>query len=496
VWRGRNGLLAVSALLAAMFTGSLLTLLWIGPEAGVVPVGADRREQTEVEMPQDGLTERQKEKLDAAYRLILREFYRRPDGDRLVDGAIRGMVEALGDPHSAYLSPEEARQLEDALQPSFQGVGAEVTMENGRVTVVSAIRGSPADKAGLRPKDVILSVNGESLEGLGLVEAVNKIRGPKGTQAKLEVLRGQSVLHLTIVRDEVGYETVYAARTDDGIVRIEIRQFAVNTKERFMEHLEQMEREGVRGLVIDLRNNPGGVLTTATGIAEAFVPPGRPIMYTEERDGAPIAVVSRGQGQERGYPVDYPIVVLVNRGSASAAEVLAAALRESAGALLVGETTYGKGTVQYPFTDALGDGSLIKLTVKKWLTPSGRWIEGTGLVPDREVAQPAIYAASFLTKAETLRRDVAGADVRNAQLMLDGLGFSPGRTDGYFDDRTEEAVRLFQQRHGLPVTGEVDPTTARRLEEETARAIRDPGRDSQWLAALEEVRARATDRKG
>ncbi|GAB2719602.1 S41 family peptidase [Paenibacillus thermoaerophilus] len=476
-----NGLRLTAVLLLAMFAGSLLTLLWMEQEllptsAGVHPTAIER-------MP-GGLTEKQADKIDAAYRLITREYLNAPDSDKLVDGAIEGMLASLGDPHSVYMDADEAEMLHSTLQPTFQGVGAEVMLEDGRVTVISAIRGSPAEKAGLRPRDVILSVNGESLQGLKLTEAVAKIRGPKGSQAKLEVLRGGTLLHLTVVRDDVDYETVYAQELPDGLGEIEIRQFAARTQERFLEELNKLEKRegGLRGLVIDLRDNPGGVLTAASGIAEPFIPNGEPIVHTEGRDGERITTKSTGSGRS------YPIVVLVNGGSASASEVLAAALREKAGARIVGERTYGKGTVQYPFDQQLGDGSVIKMTIKKWLTPTGNWVHEKGIAPDVEVAQPAYYGATLLTRKEEWKFDANSPDVRNVQLFLQAAGYDPRRTDGYFDRGTEAALVAFQTAEGLPANGTVDAATADRLEEAAMRAIRDPERDAQRKAALGELR--------
>lgn len=484
-------------MLIGMLAGSLLT--WALGTAFELPSLADassdaghgQKKQDSVEnmLKESGLSRTQLQKILSAYRLVNERFYRETDQEALIDGAVRGMLEALNDPYSEYMSAEEAERFEKAvIEPTFTGIGAEVTLEDGKVMVVAPIKGSPADRAGIRPKDIILSVNGESLEGLTLNEAVMKIRGPKGTTAKLLIQRGEQAkpVEIVVVRDEIDYETVYSRMEEGEIGVIEVRQFANNTAERFLEELRDLERQGMRGLIIDVRNNPGGVLSTVLHMAEPFVPKGEPLVHVENREGRRERYVS-----ESGTGKEYPVAVLVNGGSASASEILAAVIQESGAGIVVGEKTFGKGTVQSTFDSGAGDGSSVKLTIARWLTPKGNSINETGVQPDIVVSLPEYYQVMPMSKSKTLKREDLDADVQHLQTMLNGLGYETGRKDGYFNAQTEEAVRRFQQEHGLSVTGQVDAKTAEAIEQALIEKMLDPANDSQFQRALQEVRERA-----
>lgn len=472
--------LALLLFLAAAAGAASTLLLWRGEASGWTGIGARPPDRPAGDAT--GWSAKELEKLNRVLELVEKRYLFAPDRERLLDGAIQGMLESLGDPYSVYMSAGEAAQYADSLQGAFTGIGAELMIEKGHVVVVAPITGSPAEKAGLKPKDILLSVNGEPLQGLSLHEAVKKIRGPKGTKAKLRVLRPgtEGELELELVRDRIELETVRSELDADGVGRLWISQFTSDTFRRVREELEKLEAGGMRALVIDLRNNPGGILTTVVAVAELFVPRGKTIVIYE--DGAGVRQEERSRSQ-LSSPKPYPIVVLVNGGSASSAEVLAGALQQSAGAVLVGETTYGKGTIQMNYERELGDGSLVKLTVYKWLLPDGTWVNGRGIRPDVEVRLPAWFSAPRLPRDRVLELDQAGDDVRILQLILGGLDLPAGRNDGYFDRSTRESVRTFQQREGLPVTGQVDEATADRLEEALYLKMLDPQHDTQWMTA-------------
>jgi carboxyl-terminal processing protease len=321
------------------------------------------------------------------------------------------------------------------------------------------------------------------LDGLKLSEAVMKIRGPKGTQAKLEILRGSSLvpIQVIVVRDDIPLETIYAEMLPGDIGKIEVRQFLLTTAKRFHVEVAKLEKMGMKGLIIDVRNDPGGILSTVVDMMHPFIPAGKPILYIEGRAGEQEATISKGPGKP------YPVTVLINKGSASASEILAAAMKESAGAVLIGENTYGKGTVQITFEKELGDGSSIKMTVFKWLTPLKNWIHKTGVAPDIEVQQPEYFNVAPLQLKIPIKLDVTNDDVINVQLMLTALGYDPGRTDGYYNEMTEEAVRAFQEKQLLSVTGEVDRSTADKLEQETYKELRKPEQDLQLKTAVEKM---------
>ncbi|CAM5797085.1 S41 family peptidase [Brevibacillus borstelensis] len=426
-------------------------------------------------------------KLLDAFSAIKQEYIQDVTTDQLVEGAIGGMVGSLKDPYSDYMDPTSAEEFNSTLHSTFQGIGTEVTLQNGRVTVVSPFKGSPAERAGLRPNDQILSVNGESLEGLDLHQAVTKIRGPKGTKAVLKIARPGVAEPLTVVcvRDDIPIETVTSQIMEKNGVKvgvISLTQFSSDTSKHFTDQLTDLEKKGIGGLIIDVRGNPGGYLLAVKEIGETLIPNKGKIVEIEYGS-------ANKQREEYFSKTDaakpYPIAVLINGGSASASEILAGAMSESGGYKLVGEKSFGKGTVQS--TMEMADKSQLKLTIAKWLTPKGNWIHEKGIEPDVKVEQPAYFNATQLPTDKVLSRDMAGSDVKNLQLILTGLKLSPGRDDGYFDEKTEQAVKKFQTAHKLPATGKVDQATRTAMEDSLREEIRKPENDLQLQKALEVV---------
>jgi len=420
-------------------------------------------------------------KVAEALSIIEKNSLEKVDRVKLIDGAIEGMVKQLDDPYSTYLNPKAAGEFHSSLQSSFQGIGAEVTLKNGKVTIVSPFKGSPAEKAGLRPEDQIISVDGESVEGLSLTEAVSKIRGPKGSKVVLEIMRAglNTPMKVTIVRDEIPIVTVYSeVLNQDGkkIGKIEITQFSTETANDFKKQLAELEDQGIQGLIIDVRGNPGGLLNSVIDIANVLLPKGDTIVRIEYSDGKKESFDSDNRGKK------YPIVVLTDKGSASAAEILAAAMKEN-GFTVIGTPTFGKGTVQN--TQNLHDQSQLKLTIAKWLTPDGNWIHKKGVTPNIIVEQPEYFKAVALPGDKTLQKEENGPEVQNLQLILKGLGFDPGRSDGYFDEGTEKAVKEFQSKMNLEQTGKVEGKTVELLQTELLNKIKDPKNDTQLQKAIE-----------
>lgn len=425
------------------------------------------------------------EKIEEAYNLIRSKYVRDVSDQKLIDGAIQGMVGALGDPHSAYMDPSQANQFKSDLSSSFTGIGAEVTMKNGRLTIVSPFKESPAEKAGIQPEDQVIKVNGESLEGMNVHEAVSKIRGPKGSKANLEIVRPgvQDVLRITVIRDVIPLETVEAEMINNEIGRITVSQFSEETATDFAKGLKELEQKGMKGLVIDVRGNPGGLLPTVLKMCEELVPNNKVVLMTEDKSGKRTVYRTEGNNEAKSYP----IAVLIDRGSASASEILAAALKEAAGHTLVGETTFGKGTVQS--ARDFSDGSNLKLTIAKWLTPKGTWIDqhgGTkGIKPDVEVKYPDYMTAVPPQPNQPLKKDQSSAEIKQLQVILDALGFKTGRNDGYFDEQTELALKAFQKTKNLSITGQLDAKTADHLRDALNDLKRDPKNDVQLQVALE-----------
>lgn len=465
-----------SSLLTMTITASDVVQQWFEPQNKQVQSPS---KQPTVKQPTSGL---KLDKIKKAYDILRTSYVEQVNEDDLINGAINGMLKTLEDPYTVYLDPEAAQQFQESLESSFEGIGAEVNMQNGRVTIVAPIKGAPAEKAGLRPKDQILFVNGINLEGMTLYEAVSKIRGPKGSKAQLVVSRPgvPNPIEIVVVRAEIPIETVYS-KTFDDYGYIQITQFNIETAQDFKKQLQSLEEKGIKGLVIDVRDDPGGLLEIVVEIAQELVPAQKPILQVEGRTGE-----GRKFYSDLNEPKPYPIVVLINGGSASASEILAAALKESAGYPLIGETTFGKGTVQR--TESMSDGSNIKLTIAKWLTPNGNWIHEKGIKPDIAVKQPEYFYTAPLQVEKELKLDMNSQQVVSLQKFLVGLGLDPGRTDGYFSKQTESAVKAFQKLYDIPVTGVVDTKTATIIGEKIFEKARDPKSDMQLQTALQTLR--------
>ncbi|ASK62730.1 peptidase S41 [Virgibacillus phasianinus] len=416
-------------------------------------------------------------KVVQAYNLIEQNYLKDVKGQQLIEGAIQGMLDTLEDPYSTYMDVETMKNFNETIESSFEGIGAEVSMVDDTVTIIAPIKDSPAEKSGLRPKDQILSVDNKSVKGLDLYEAVEKIRGEKGSEVVLEIKRPgvSEPFDVTITRDDIPIETVYSKmKTIDGNKTgiIEITTFSENTAKDFKEQLAKLEEKGMEGLVIDVRGNPGGLLSAVEEILREFIPKDMPMVQIEDGNGKKTPTYS---DLEEKKP--YPINVLVNEGSASASEILAIAMKET-GYDVVGTKSFGKGTVQkaIPF----GDGSTIKLTFFKWLSPEGNWIHEKGIKPTIKVKQPDYFYTNPIQVKEPLTYNHTGEKIKNVQTMLRGLGYNPGRNDGYFNKETEAAVKRFQADNDLKVTGSIDEETAGLIESKIVEKIRS-GEDDQQL---------------
>ncbi|WP_058300395.1 S41 family peptidase [Gorillibacterium timonense] len=486
VFKGRT---VFAIVLLALLAGSLFTMavtdspIWEkSPSQASNPSPSSTPGASSSTAGDDKLSGEELDKVERAYELIETNFLSKVDKDKIVNGAIHGMLDALDDPYTTYMDQEEAKQFEETINSSFQGIGAECSLVNGVVTVTAPIKGSPAEKAGIRTGDAILAVNGEKLDGLTLNQAVMKIRGPKGTQAKLTILKAgaSAPQELVVVRDDIPIETVYAEMVNDTIGKIEISQFSTDTAKRFAEELNNLEKKGMKGLIIDVRDDPGGLLDSVLDIADHFVPKGKTVLQVEDRNGQRSEEAAKGK-----YPVrTYPVTVMINGGSASASEILAGIIKEAVGGQLVGEKSFGKGTVQVTYEKEMGDGSNIKMTIMKWLTPNGNWIHKKGIEPDIKVEQPAVFNLTAFSKEKTLKADMVGDEVKKLQVMLAALGFAPDRQDGYFSKGTADKVKAFQTAKKLTVTGEADAKTMSGIEEAVTAMLRDSKNDAQLNAAI------------
>ncbi len=322
------------------------------------------------------------------WSLAQQDFLRKPVTDRaLFTGALSGLVAALGDPYSAYFDPDRARLFRQDLSGKLEGIGAEIGVKQRQLTIIATLPASPAQQAGLRSGDAILAIGDRGTVDMTLEEAVSRIRGPKGTTVELRILpRGKSESRSVTVTRAV----IEVASVEMEIVRppasasvavITIAHFNEDTSARFGQAVHDALAARVAGMIVDLRNNPGGFLESAIDVASAWVDR-RVVVRERQQDGAIIEHRANGIAQLQQLPT----VVLVNQGTASAAEILAGALQDYHLATVIGEQTFGKGTVQH--LTGLRDGSAVKLTIAEWLTPAGRSIDGGGIAPDVLAKQP------------------------------------------------------------------------------------------------------------
>ncbi len=313
--------------------------------------------------------------------LVEQEYVDEKSRKEIIEGAVRGMLQSL-DPHSVYLTPDEYKEMSENNSGEFFGIGIEISVENGQVTIVSPIEDTPADRAGLKSGDMILAVDGRPTQEMTSNETVAAIRGPKGTTVELLILDKSSASPRTvsIVRDAIPMTSVKVRELEEGYYWVRITRFIGRTTQELTEELRKVVKKGeIRGLILDMRNNPGGLLDQSVHVSDMFL-----------SDGVIVSMKGRSDKSNRSYSASAqagdivaPMVVLINSGSASASEIVAGALKDHNRALLVGERTFGKASVQDVIP--LPDGSGIKLTVARYYTPSGKSIQAEGIVPDIEV---------------------------------------------------------------------------------------------------------------
>ncbi len=298
-----------------------------------------------------------------------------------VYGVISGLVNSLGDPYSVFLSPQDNKKFQEDVQGNFGGIGAEIGIKKNQLVIVSPLKDTPAERTGLKAGDKILQINSSSTEGLMVDEAVRLIRGPAGTEVTLTILRNdwEKPKDFKIIRANIIVPTLDFAMKDGNIAYIQLYSFNANAEYLFYEAVAKALNEGTKGMILDLRNDPGGYLDVAVDLAGWFLPRGALVVKEESRNNASQEFRANGNAALEKMPV----VVLINAGSASASEILAGALRDERGVKLIGEKSFGKGTVQQLLP--LRNGSEIKLTVAHWVLPNGKILENGGLAPDIEV---------------------------------------------------------------------------------------------------------------
>lgn len=358
-----------------VLVGALIFVLGIGVGNG--QIGFKQGSGAHQDLP----TDLDYSSVEGLYDALKKDYDGDLDAQKLLDGIKAGLANAAGDPYTVYLNAEEAKEFQEQLNGTFSGIGAELGQdEQDNLIVVSPIEGFPAEKAGLRPQDIIVSINGESTVGMSIDQAVSKIRGPKDTEVELRILRNKNEdLTIKIVRADITIDSVESEILDGNIGYIQIKQFGEDTSTLTAAAAKEFKEKGVKAVMLDLRGNPGGLLDASVDVASLWLPKGETVLQQKRGD----KVVATAHASGNDILAGIPTVVLINEGSASASEIVAGALKDHKAATLFGTTTYGKGSVQE--LKKFAGGSELKVTVARWYTPNGQNIDQKGISPDTEV---------------------------------------------------------------------------------------------------------------
>jgi len=417
-------------------------------------------------------------KLSQLLNLVEQRFV---DPDRavrrqLLEGAAAGILDALEDPYTSYMTAEEHREFVVRTSGTFSGVGMTIGVRDQFVTVIAPLRGTPAERAGIRPGDRILRVDGVDVVNRTSAQVAVMIRGPEGTSVTLTLARPPDPIpfDLKIIRANIQVPAADRRMLEPDIGYLQIFTFNEHATREVSNFLQELRNQGARALVLDLRNNAGGHLHVAIDTTGVFVPPG-PVVTIAGRE--------RRQTFQSDTPgLGIPLVVLVNRGTASASEIMAGAIQDRGAGTIMGTRTFGKGSVQNIIS--LPDGSAVRLTTERYYTPGGHAIEGVGITPD-VVVEPGVPTPA-LRYQRTLGPGVMDLTVREVQERLARLGFRV-TADGVMSPAMVEVLRSFQRLRGLAVTGQIDQATVEALNRSIAEL--DASYDPQLARALAELRA-------
>lgn len=329
----------------------------------------------------------QLDEFNEVYDLINSSYYKKVDKNKLINGAINGMLKSLDDPHTSYFNESEEENFNELMNGSYEGIGAEITQDKqGNIIIFSVFKNSPAKEVGIKVGDIIEEVNGKSVKGLTTQEVTLLIKNKNVEKAKIKIMRNNDTLTFDVERRNVIIESVESkllTKNGKQLGYIIVNNFANNTYEQFRSNLLKLEENNISGLIIDVRYNTGGYLHSVTNMINMFLPKGKVIYQISDRKSTKKYTATTDESR------NYPVAILVNSSSASASEILAISLKESYGAYVVGTNTYGKGTVQT--TKELKSGGMIKYTIQKWLSPKGNWINEKGVTPTNEVLQSDEY---------------------------------------------------------------------------------------------------------
>ena len=421
---------------------------------------------------------------ERVYETIEDEWLNTTDEDvDLETAAIEGFVNNLGDPHTTYFSQEALQDFTTAVDGSFAGIGVTFSVcdEGGKIS--SVLQETPASEAGLEAGDIIIKIDGTSIQGMTADEVKALVTGTEGTNVKVTVLREGKELNFDITRRKIDSSVTYEIR-EDKIGYLDINTFGTMTDQSIEKALKYFKENKIDTIVIDLRDNTGGYLSSVQNVLGLFLEKGTVLFSIQEKEGPATKYVSLNADNyvfSQGY-------ILTNGNTASASEVMAGALSEQLNYVLVGKTTYGKGTAQTQVM--LTNMTSIKYTYAKWLLPSGNCVNGVGLTPDIEIDELELndfYSIDF-EEIEPLSYDLVSMDVADMQLMLETIGYNPGRTDGYFDYATETALKAFEKDNELTVDGILDENDYSYLEQALVSHFSDLQNDACYQRILEEMR--------
>ncbi|MBE5665443.1 S41 family peptidase [Staphylococcus sp. SS251] len=409
-----------------------------------------------------GLSQTEQEnlnKIEYAYKTLNKDYYKKQDSDKLTKAAIDGMVKELKDPYSEYLTQEQTKSFNEGVSGDFVGIGAEMQKKNDQIMVTSPMKGSPAERAGIRPKDVITKVNGKSIKGKALDEVVKEVRGKENTEVTLTVQRGSEEKDVKIKREKIHVKSVeYQKKGDVGVITI--NKFQNDTSGELKDAVLKAHKDGLRKIVLDLRNNPGGLLDEAVKMSNIFIDKGKTVVKLEKGNDTESIKTSNDALKEAK---DMDVSILVNEGSASASEVFTGALKDYHKAKVYGSKTFGKGIVQT--TREFDDGSLLKYTEMKWLTPDGHYIHGKGIKPDVAINTPKYQSLNVIPSSKTFKLGDDDKNVKTIKIGLSALGYNVDNESSKFDTALENQVKAFQQDNKLEVNGEFNKETNNKFTE-------------------------------
>lgn len=425
-----------------------------------------------------------------AYQLIRKESVHETTEKQLVEGAITGMAGALKDPYSTYYTKEEAKLHKEQLSDERVGIGAEITVSQGRFIIVSPMKESPAEKAGLKPYDEIVQVNDERTDGKTLTELLALIRGEEGTSLKMTLYRPSEERHLEvkITRAAITQTSVKSkVLKSDGkkIGYVSISVFGEKTAEEWYQNTNDLIKQGVSALIIDVRSNPGGYLKSVEQVIGSLVQPNTTYAYMENAVGnqEPLQVIKKGMEYKYDEQLkSLPVVLLQDEGSASASEVLSAALKELNRASIIGVKSFGKGTVQE--TWSLSNGGELKLSTHKWLTPKREWIHGKGIKATLEVEQDELFHMKLPPMTGNFKEGDFSEGIQSVQEVLKAQGYPIGRVDGYYDRSTAKSVEEYSKKHQLENGTKMNETFLFAIHKEMVKYRDDTENDLQLQMAI------------